>query len=78
MVRAGYDPEAMLSLLDVLEEAGSGNQQPEFLSTHPHPESRIEFVERKVAGRYSYTKDNPDFRLYTSRFEAEAGPYLGR
>jgi predicted Zn-dependent protease len=78
MVRAKYDPMAMLTLLDVLKESSKGNHQPEFLSTHPHPESRIQLVADQIAGRYSYTSNNPDFRLYTARFKAQASPFLGR
>jgi beta-barrel assembly-enhancing protease len=41
MAAAGYDPRAMLGLLDVLAEAGRGGRQPEFFATHPNPENRL-------------------------------------
>ena len=44
MADAGYDPTAMSELLDILERAG-GRGGPEFLSTHPHPDSRRDQVE---------------------------------
>lgn len=40
MARAGYNPEAAISLWQRMEGGGA----PEFLSTHPGPESRIERI----------------------------------
>lgn len=51
MLSAGYDPHAMVGVMKILEKAGGG-RQPEFFSTHPSPENRIERIEeaiRKVA-----------------------------
>ena len=45
---AGYRPDAMIELLDILEEA-SGGGPPEFLSTHPHPENRREQIREMLA-----------------------------
>ena len=76
MARSGYDPHAMLEVLEILAEAGRGPRQPEFLSTHPHPESRMQNVGRLLSVRYSSTQDNPEFQKYSSRFQQEAAPYL--
>ena len=40
MAKAGYDPRAALTLWENFKQYG-GAQQPEFLSTHPAPDSRI-------------------------------------
>src|SRR4051812_25172487 len=40
MAQAGYDPSAMLDVMKILKEASKGARQPEFLATHPLPESR--------------------------------------
>ena len=41
MARAGYDPEAAVTVWQKMTAAGSSGQPPEFLSTHPSNESRI-------------------------------------
>jgi beta-barrel assembly-enhancing protease len=38
---AGYDPSAMIRVMQVLEEASGGSGQPEFASTHPSSANRI-------------------------------------
>lgn len=44
MVQAGYDPAEMLGVMRILDEASQGGKQPEFLSSHPHPQTRIETI----------------------------------
>jgi predicted Zn-dependent protease len=39
-IRAGYDPDAVLSLWRKMGSVGGGERPPEFLSTHPSPENR--------------------------------------
>ena len=48
MAAAGYDPRGMVHLMHILSEAGGGRGPPEFFSTHPSPENRIERL-RKLA-----------------------------
>jgi predicted Zn-dependent protease len=48
MATAGYDPRGMVHLMHVLDEAGGGSGPPEFFSTHPSPENRLERL-RKLA-----------------------------
>jgi len=45
---AGYDPSAMLQVMDVLDRASGGKSQPEFFSTHPKPANRKEFIEKAI------------------------------
>ena len=52
--RAGYDPHAAVTLWEKMNRLG-GSRPPEFLSTHPSPESRIQDLEqisRRVAHLY--------------------------
>ncbi len=41
MAEAGYDPSAMLDVMHILKDASKGERQPEFLSTHPLPQTRL-------------------------------------
>jgi len=47
MLSAGYDPQAMVEVMEVLQQAGGG-RQPEFFSTHPNPDNRIEQIQRAI------------------------------
>lgn len=40
MIQAGYQPEALLDVMEILAAASGGSQLPEFSSTHPSPENR--------------------------------------
>jgi predicted Zn-dependent protease len=48
MINAGYDPNAMIEVMRVLEAASGGARQPEFLSTHPDPGNRIQRIEEAI------------------------------
>lgn len=48
MTETGYNPEAMLGLMQILEQAGGGKGQPEFLSTHPSPANRMEKIKEAI------------------------------
>ena len=45
---AGYDPRGMIALMRVLAEASRGRAPPEFFSTHPNPENRIEKIRLEI------------------------------
>ena len=49
MVEAGYDPRSMIKVMEVLREASQGGAPPEFFSTHPNPDRRIERIEEAIA-----------------------------
>lgn len=48
MINAGYDPEAMITVMRILQEASGGSGQPEFMSTHPNPDNRIARIEERI------------------------------
>ncbi len=52
MAQAGYDPSAMLGVMEILKAASGGSRQPEFMATHPHPEHRIETIKGYLAKHY--------------------------
>lgn len=49
MAQAGYDPAALVDVMRILAEAGGGARQPEFASTHPSPENRVQQIEHHLA-----------------------------
>ena len=54
MAEAGYDPRAMLEVMKILKQASGGQSPPEFLATHPLPETRLEQIRDEIR------KDYPD------------------
>jgi len=49
LIDAGYNPEAMIGVMEILAQAASGSRQPEMLSTHPNPENRAEKIRELIA-----------------------------
>jgi len=48
MINAGYNPEEMIGVMEILKTASGGNQVPEFQSTHPDPENRIQKIKESI------------------------------
>lgn len=51
MHKAGYDVTQSVRLWEVMEAKSSSNQQPEFMSTHPHPATRINELKQYINAR---------------------------
>ncbi len=49
MIEAGYEPEALVGVMDILERASGGSRQPEFASTHPSPDNRRQRILEAIA-----------------------------
>jgi predicted Zn-dependent protease len=49
---AGYDPRAMVRVMEVLAKASGGSRQPEFVSTHPAPENRAARIQDEIGKRF--------------------------
>lgn len=54
MSEAGYTPNAMLQVMEILEKSSSGGHEPEMLLTHPYPETRIKHIKE-------YLKNHPEY-----------------
>jgi predicted Zn-dependent protease len=53
MTQAGYDPSAMVEVMQVLEQVTpKTGRQPEFLVTHPYPEHRKESINAWITQHY--------------------------
>ena len=48
MIQAGYDPNEMIEVMRILKKAAGPNRVPEFQSTHPDPENRIEKIRAAI------------------------------
>jgi predicted Zn-dependent protease len=48
MAEAGYDPRSMVRVMQILAESSQGERPPEFFSTHPNPEHRIERIQAAI------------------------------
>lgn len=49
---SGYDPRAMVGVMQTLERAGGTSRGPEFLQTHPNPGNRVGEIERAIQQTY--------------------------
>jgi predicted Zn-dependent protease len=75
MARAGYNPKGQLQVMEILKEASKGaGGQPEWLSTHPAPETRIKEIKAALKDKYVKTQDNPAYVFD----EASFAPMLER
>lgn len=53
MAMAGYDPNSMIDVMQILDEASGGaGGPPEFLSTHPKPANRVEYIKKVIAEEF--------------------------
>lgn len=52
MGEAGYDPRALISVMEILAQATEGQRPPEFFSTHPNPDNRIEEIREAIRAEY--------------------------
>ncbi|NNC35692.1 MAG: M48 family metalloprotease [Croceitalea sp.] len=52
MIQADYDPNEMINVMQILKNAAGPNRVPEFQSTHPDPENRIEKIKEAI---FKYT-----------------------
>ncbi|GFD81466.1 M48 family metalloprotease [Tenacibaculum sp. Mcav3-52] len=48
MIDAGYNPENLIGVMEILKAAAGPNRVPEFQSTHPDPENRIEKIKEAI------------------------------
>ena len=52
MSEAGYDPRAMLAVMQVLAGASEGSRPPEFFSSHPNPENRMQNIQAAIDAEF--------------------------
>ncbi len=70
MARAGYDPSGQLRVMQVLEQAsGGGGGTPEWLATHPAPQTRIERIERILREQYPQAGQRSAYVIDAEEYE---------
>lgn len=52
LVRAGYDPNSMVEIQEILLKEHGLRRELEFFMTHPHPETRLHDIKRRIGQRY--------------------------
>jgi predicted Zn-dependent protease len=57
MAKAGYDPREAVDLWQRMEAQG-GRRPPQFLSTHPHPEGRIDRIRENLPMAMEYYRNS--------------------
>ena len=69
MAAAGFDPRQSVTLWQNMDKASAGKRPPEFLSTHPEPDNRIEKLNEFMGEALAYESEakskglNPQCRL---------------
>jgi len=48
MLESGYQPEALIAVMEILKQAAGPNRTPEFQSTHPDPENRTAAIKAAI------------------------------
>ena len=71
MAKSGYDPWALLDVMDALQNASSGNGPPEFLSTHPLPDTRMTKIRNLLNKEHYRAATDPRPDRFERRYETE-------
>ncbi|MDO5656655.1 MAG: M48 family metallopeptidase [Flavobacteriaceae bacterium] len=72
MVQSGYNPTALIRVMEILDEASGGQAPPEFASTHPSPANRIQKIQAAIE---KYSNQLPPSAPTQKREELPAGSY---
>ncbi|WP_299073499.1 M48 family metallopeptidase [uncultured Paraglaciecola sp.] len=66
MAKAGFDPQQSINLWQKMAKASGGNRQPELLSTHPLPATRIDNLAKnmpKALQAYGHATNKPRCKM---------------
>jgi predicted Zn-dependent protease len=48
MIKAGYNPNEMIGVMELLKAAARASREPKFQSTHPDPDNRMEQSRERI------------------------------
>ena len=69
MARVGYNPVGQVQVMEILRKAGGGGGTPEWLSTHPASDTRIENLEELITTKYPRYRDSDHYHLGENEFK---------
>lgn len=49
MMQAGYNPEALIGVMEILAQVSGGGSSSDFMSSHPNPGNRMEHIREVIA-----------------------------
>ncbi len=73
MTKIGYNPAAQIQVMKLLKEAAgsSGGRPPEWMSTHPLPDTRIKRLYKMIRERYPDYQDVNKYQFHVERFKQQ-------
>ena len=75
MVQAGYNPDGIVGLMEILNSTRQGGEPPEFFSTHPNPGNRSQRLREMIQA--TFPEGIPSrFEEGKERFAQVVGPRL--
>lgn len=70
MARAGYNPYGAYEAMQVLVDAANKTQRPpEFLSTHPYPETRLKQIQQRLQKEYPDALKDKRSKTFPGRYQ---------
>jgi len=72
MTKLGYNPIAQIQVMKILkaesEKSGGGGRGPEWMATHPLPDTRIKRLENLIRKQYPDFEDVNKYQFHVQRF----------
>ncbi len=68
MAASGWDPAGQRSVMEILGRESQGARPPEWLSTHPTSETRINRINQLLREKYSHTQGNGEYALNPEQY----------
>ena len=74
MANLGYNPWGQVQVMKILAAESGGGAPPEFLSTHPLPQTRIDRLSRLISQKYPSARGNTEnqYGYFAERFRERA------
>ncbi len=70
MTRLGYNPMGLVRVMEMFQaEESAGGRPPEFLSTHPAPQSRVDHLMSLIRSRYPDYNDPGRYRMDEANYK---------